>query len=158
MKCHRCGSMMVYERFYGPHEHFVGWRCILCGEIIDQVILDNRHAGSNGENRNRRKKWEWFTPLESKRLSNGVYFFFPFKLNRSAKVFSTKVLTFVSPLESNVPCKSTSRISESGNHNKVFFSFVDQTFSQLFNHLPMGGLAPIRCNQRVTVTTESNPK
>jgi hypothetical protein len=56
MKCHRCGSMMVYERFYGPHEHFVGWRCILCGEIIDQVILKNRHAGSNGENRDRRRK------------------------------------------------------------------------------------------------------
>jgi hypothetical protein len=56
MKCHRCGSMMVYERFYGPHEHFVGWRCILCGEIIDQVILENRHAGSNGENSDRRRK------------------------------------------------------------------------------------------------------
>ena len=49
MKCHRCGSMMVYEKFYGPHEHFVGWKCILCGEIIDQVIQENRHAGSNGE-------------------------------------------------------------------------------------------------------------
>ena len=23
----------------------------VCGEIIDQVILENRHAGSNGENR-----------------------------------------------------------------------------------------------------------
>ncbi len=56
MKCHRCGSMMVYERFYGPHEHFAGWRCILCGEIIDQVILENRHAGSNGENRERTRK------------------------------------------------------------------------------------------------------
>jgi hypothetical protein len=58
MKCRRCGSMMVCERFYGPHEHFVGWRCILCGEIIDQVILENRHAGSNGENRDRRGKWD----------------------------------------------------------------------------------------------------
>jgi hypothetical protein len=56
MKCHRCGSMMVYERFYGSHEHFLGWRCILCGEIIDQVILENRQAGSNGENRDRRRK------------------------------------------------------------------------------------------------------
>jgi hypothetical protein len=41
--------MMVYEKFYGPHEHFVEWRCILCGEMIDQVILENPHAGSNGE-------------------------------------------------------------------------------------------------------------
>ena len=34
MKCHRCGSVMVYERFYGPEEHFLGWRCIQCGEIL----------------------------------------------------------------------------------------------------------------------------
>ena len=42
MKCNRCGSVMVYERFYGPDEHFLGWRCILCGEIVDQLILENR--------------------------------------------------------------------------------------------------------------------
>ena len=52
MKCHRCGSVMVYEKFYGPHEHFSGWRCILCGEIIDQVILENRKEGAV------RQKWE----------------------------------------------------------------------------------------------------
>jgi hypothetical protein len=33
---------MFYEKFYGPHEHFWGWRCIFCGEIFDQVILENR--------------------------------------------------------------------------------------------------------------------
>jgi len=52
MKCHRCGSVMVYERFYGPHEHFSGWRCVLCGEIIDQVILENRQTIPG------RQKWE----------------------------------------------------------------------------------------------------
>ena len=56
MKYHRCGSMMVYERFYGSHEHSAGWRCILGGEMIDQVILENCHAGSNGENRDRSRK------------------------------------------------------------------------------------------------------
>jgi len=45
MKCHRCGSVMVYERFYGPGETYLGWRCISCGEIIDEVILENRQAG-----------------------------------------------------------------------------------------------------------------
>ena len=45
MKCNRCGSAMVYERFYGPDEHFLGWRCILCGEIVDQLILENRRTG-----------------------------------------------------------------------------------------------------------------
>jgi len=56
MKCHRCGSVMVYERFYGPHEYFSGWRCVLCGEIIDQVILENRQAGAARRHRERRKE------------------------------------------------------------------------------------------------------
>jgi len=42
MKCSRCLGEMVYEKFYSPHEYFWGWRCIFCGEIIDQVILENR--------------------------------------------------------------------------------------------------------------------
>jgi hypothetical protein len=56
MKCHRCGSLMVYERFYGPHEHFLGWRCVLCGEIVDQVILENRQSNSGRQNRGRRNE------------------------------------------------------------------------------------------------------
>ncbi len=42
MKCDRCGGSMAYEKFYGQAEDFFGWRCILCGEIIDRVILENR--------------------------------------------------------------------------------------------------------------------
>ena len=42
MKCLRCGGIMVQEKFYGLCEHFWGWRCVCCGEIIDQVILENR--------------------------------------------------------------------------------------------------------------------
>ena len=42
MKCHRCGGIMVLERFYGASDHFSGWRCVLCGEIIDPVIFENR--------------------------------------------------------------------------------------------------------------------
>ena len=42
MKCHRCGGVMVYEKFYGSCEEFFGWRCVLCGEIVDQIILENR--------------------------------------------------------------------------------------------------------------------
>ena len=33
---------MAYEQFCGSQEHFWGWRCIFCGEIVDDVILDNR--------------------------------------------------------------------------------------------------------------------
>ncbi len=53
MKCHRCGSVMVYEKFYGHHEHFVGWRCILCGDIVDQVILENRQTKMSGQSKER---------------------------------------------------------------------------------------------------------
>jgi hypothetical protein len=43
---------MVYERFYGLGENFLGWRCVSCGEIIDEVILENRQTGMG------RQKWE----------------------------------------------------------------------------------------------------
>jgi hypothetical protein len=42
MKCNRCGGLMTYEKFYSLVEDFFGWRCIFCGEIVDQVILENR--------------------------------------------------------------------------------------------------------------------
>jgi hypothetical protein len=41
-KCDRCGSVMVYEQFTGQQERFWGWRCIFCGEIVDDLILENR--------------------------------------------------------------------------------------------------------------------
>ena len=43
MKCHRCNGAMVYEKFYSEDGDFFGWRCVVCGEIIDQVILKNRY-------------------------------------------------------------------------------------------------------------------
>ena len=42
MNCNRCGGLMAYEKFYSLAEDFFGWRCISCGEIVDQVILENR--------------------------------------------------------------------------------------------------------------------
>jgi hypothetical protein len=42
MKCSRCGNIMSYEKFYGDSESFFGWRCIACGEIVDEVILEKR--------------------------------------------------------------------------------------------------------------------
>ena len=53
MKCQRCGSVMVYEKFYGPGGNFLGWRCIQCGEILDEVILENRQVGLGGHDRER---------------------------------------------------------------------------------------------------------
>ena len=42
MKCSRCGNIMSHEKFYTDTESFFGWRCVVCGEIVDQVILENR--------------------------------------------------------------------------------------------------------------------
>ena len=42
MKCPRCSGHMIFEKFYGFQEQYFGWRCIICGEILDQVILENR--------------------------------------------------------------------------------------------------------------------
>lgn len=56
MKCCRCGSRMVFEKFYGPNEYFPGWRCIQCGEIVDQVILENRQQKTTANNREMRQE------------------------------------------------------------------------------------------------------
>lgn len=47
MQCPRCRGLMIGERFCDLYEDiekkcFEGWRCILCGEILDPMILMNR--------------------------------------------------------------------------------------------------------------------
>lgn len=42
MRCGKCNGMMVFEKFYSEEDYFFGWRCVRCGEIIDNVILENR--------------------------------------------------------------------------------------------------------------------
>jgi len=42
MKCHRCNGRMYKEKFYRPREPYWGWRCLLCGEIMDPLIFENR--------------------------------------------------------------------------------------------------------------------
>lgn len=44
MKCHRCRGPMIYEQFLTEEGIFYAWRCITCGEVIDEVILKNRYA------------------------------------------------------------------------------------------------------------------
>ena len=60
MKCGRCGRAMAYEQFFGNQEHFLGWRCIFCGEIVDDVILENRQwlrMRAVPENKKTRPPW-----------------------------------------------------------------------------------------------------
>jgi len=47
MRCSRCGGLMVIEQCFDfrddtGHLDFLARRCVLCGEVIDPVILQNR--------------------------------------------------------------------------------------------------------------------
>jgi len=42
MCCHRCGGRMIFEKYYDVNNIFYGWHCVICGEIIDPVILLHR--------------------------------------------------------------------------------------------------------------------
>lgn len=33
---------MNYETFYSHEGVYSGWRCFLCGEVIDELVLENR--------------------------------------------------------------------------------------------------------------------
>lgn len=45
MRCQRCRGRMSYEKFFSDTDSFWGFRCISCGEIIDEGILQNRTNG-----------------------------------------------------------------------------------------------------------------
>ena len=44
MKCPRCNGFMHQEKFFNRsfNEAFLGWRCVHCGELVDEVVLKNR--------------------------------------------------------------------------------------------------------------------
>ena len=49
MNCPRCGAKFVTpERFYGEDGIFDGWRCIMCGDVFDEVILERREIQRSG--------------------------------------------------------------------------------------------------------------
>jgi len=33
---------MAFEKFYGQNSSFFGWHCVMCGDILDPVILLHR--------------------------------------------------------------------------------------------------------------------
>lgn len=52
MTCERCNGLMVSERIYdfrgmGSDLCVDGYRCILCGNIVDATILENRRRSIN---------------------------------------------------------------------------------------------------------------
>jgi hypothetical protein len=42
MECPHCRSSMIYEKFFASEGYFWGWWCLFCGEILDNIILENR--------------------------------------------------------------------------------------------------------------------
>ncbi len=38
----RCHGRMAFEKFFGQHDSFFGWRCVMCGDILDLVVLLHR--------------------------------------------------------------------------------------------------------------------
>ncbi len=42
ISCQRCGGKMIFEKFYDVNNIFFGWHCVICGEILDPVILLHR--------------------------------------------------------------------------------------------------------------------
>ena len=47
MQCPRCASLMIGEKFYDLQDDtgrfsFEGLRCLVCGEILDPLIVENR--------------------------------------------------------------------------------------------------------------------
>ncbi len=48
MRCLRCGGKMIFEKFYDVDNTFFGWHCVICGEILDPVILLHRLSRDAG--------------------------------------------------------------------------------------------------------------
>jgi uncharacterized Zn finger protein len=49
MNCLRCAGLMVRDDLQDETglERFAAWRCVICGEVLDPVILENRSAAPN---------------------------------------------------------------------------------------------------------------
>jgi late competence protein required for DNA uptake (superfamily II DNA/RNA helicase) len=42
IRCQRCNGRMTFEKFYGENDAFFGRHCLMCGDILDGVILLHR--------------------------------------------------------------------------------------------------------------------
>jgi len=61
MNCPRCGGFMTGDWFQDLQDdtgrlHFEGLRCLVCGEVLDPVILHNRRVGPEGIPGRRRRR------------------------------------------------------------------------------------------------------
>ena len=69
MNCPRCGSTMIFKKFFDYGGHSWGWECISCKEIIDQ-IPENRQWPKEGW-KNKKVRGNWMT-FRGKAKSNSI--------------------------------------------------------------------------------------
>ncbi len=48
MRCLRCRGLMILERYQEMNDFYFGWRCFLCGEVLDEVVMENRRGMRGG--------------------------------------------------------------------------------------------------------------
>ena len=48
MSCLKCGGRLVPEKLYVKEGLFNGFRCIMCGDVIDKQIIENRKFQKEG--------------------------------------------------------------------------------------------------------------
>lgn len=60
MKCERCFGLMVYERVLYQGRVFPMWKCLMCGDLIDWIVLLNRTDPSLVEEALKNKSEEMF--------------------------------------------------------------------------------------------------
>ncbi len=63
MTCERCRGCMLRELFVDLSDDtgqlvFDGWRCVNCGEVIDEVVLQHRREHPLSPYRGQRR-WGW---------------------------------------------------------------------------------------------------
>ncbi len=49
MNCQRCRGFMVYERIQESSEVIFSWRCVICGDVYDDVVIKNRELNGKDE-------------------------------------------------------------------------------------------------------------
>jgi len=43
MKCSRCNGFMLHEQYQEGTDRFLAFRCVLCGDVLDEIILHHRY-------------------------------------------------------------------------------------------------------------------
>ncbi len=63
---------MIQEEFFDTDGPFHSWRCLICGEVVDQTIIENRdHQSRGGGVGQKREEMEkiMIMPKRNKRMS-----------------------------------------------------------------------------------------